>query len=119
MPNSTTVRGKKGEDIAVRLFEEAGFRILARNFRSKAGEIDIIADDHGTLVFAEVKSWSAYGMENLEYSVNIKKQKKIIQTANIFLESHREYSNNQVRFDIVFIGSGFVRHLASAFMESV
>jgi putative endonuclease len=112
-------KGKAGEDAAARLLEEAGFRIIERNFRSEAGEVDIIADDHGTLVFVEVKAWNTYGMENLEYAIDKKKQKKIIQTAKIFLENHREYNSNQVRFDVVFIGPGFVRHLASAFMESV
>jgi putative endonuclease len=116
---STTERGKAGEDTAVRLLQEAGFRIIERNYRSEAGEVDVIAEDHGTLVFVEVKSWSAYGMESLEYALNIKKQKKIVQTAKFFLESHREYSSNQVRFDVVFIGPGIVRHLVSAFMESV
>jgi putative endonuclease len=116
---STTAKGKAGEDRAVRLLQEAGFRIVERNFRSEAGEVDIIAEDHGMLVFVEVKSWSTYGMENLEYAVNAKKQKKIVQTAKIFLESHREYNSSQVRFDVVFIGPGFVRHLVSAFMESV
>jgi putative endonuclease len=116
---STTEKGKAGEDRAACLLEEAGFRIIERNYRTEAGEVDIIAEDHGTLVFVEVKSWSTYGMENLEYAVNKKKQKKIVQTAKIFLESHREYSSSQVRFDVVFIGPGIVRHLASAFMESV
>jgi putative endonuclease len=115
----TAAKGRAGEDQAVRLLEEAGFRIIQRNFRSEAGEVDIIADDHGTLVFVEVKSWSTYGFENLEYAIDKKKQKKIVQTAKIFLENYREYNSNQVRFDVVFIGPGFVRHLASAFMESV
>jgi putative endonuclease len=115
----TAAKGKAGEDKAARLLEEAGFRIIQRNFCSKVGEVDIIAEDHGILVFVEVKSWSTYGFENLEYAINKKKQKKIVQTAKIFLENYREYSSNQVRFDVVFIGPDFVRHLASAFMESV
>jgi putative endonuclease len=112
-------KGREGENRASKLLEEAGFRIIERNYRSEAGEVDIIAEDHGTLVFVEVKAWSTYGFENLEYAIDKKKQKKIIETAKIFLENHREYSSNQVRFDVIFIGPGFVRHLASAFMESV
>jgi putative endonuclease len=116
---TSSAKGKAGEDRAVRFLGEAGYRIIDRNFHSEAGEVDIIAEDQETLVFVEVKSWTTYGLENLEYAVNKKKQKKIVETAKIFLESHREYSNNQVRFDVIFIGPGYVRHLASAFMESV
>jgi putative endonuclease len=116
---TTSAKGKAGEDRAARFLEEVGYRIIGRNFRSEAGEVDIIAVEGETLVFVEVKSWATYGLENLEYAVNKKKQKKIVETAKIFLENHREYSNNQVRFDVIFIGPGCVRHLASAFMESV
>jgi putative endonuclease len=117
---TASAKGKAGEYRAARFLEEAGCRIIERNFRSReAGEIDIIAEDGETLVFVEVKSWATYGLENLEYAVNKRKQKKIVETAKFFLESHREYSNNQVRFDVIFIGPGCVRHLASAFMESV
>jgi putative endonuclease len=116
---TASAKGKAGEDRAARFLEEAGCHIIGRNFRSEAGEVDIIAEDGETLVFVEVKSWATYSLENLEYAVNPKKQKKIIETAKIFLENHREYSNNQVRFDVIFIGPGCVRHLASAFMESV
>jgi putative endonuclease len=116
---TSSAKGKAGEDRAARFLEEAGYRIIERNFRSQAGEVDIIVEKEETLVFVEVKSWATYSLENLEYSVNQKKQKKIVETAKIFLENHREYSNNQVRFDVIFIGPGCVRHLASAFMESV
>jgi putative endonuclease len=119
MARDSSAKGRAGEDAAARLLEQAGFTIIERNFRSEAGEVDIVAEDHGTLVFVEVKAWNTYGIESLEFSINKKKQKKIIQTAKFFLESHREYSNNQIRFDVVFIGPGFARHLASAFMESV
>jgi putative endonuclease len=119
MAVAATAKGKAGEDRAARLLTEAGYRIIERNYRSEAGEVDIIAQDHETLVFIEVKAWNTYGFENLEYAIGKKKQKKIVETAKIFLESHREYSNNQVRFDVVFIGPDFARHLASAFMESV
>ena len=119
MAESTAQKGRRGEDEAVGLLESAGFTIITRNFRAKTGEIDIIADDHGTLAFIEVKAWNTLGIEDLEYAVDHRKQKKIVQTAKFFLENHREYSNRQSRFDIVFIGQGFSRHLASAFMESV
>jgi len=136
MPKSRPVSssvdlGKKGENLAVFSLESGGMEIIARNFRSKYGEIDIIALEGETIVFIEVKSWSVYGMEDLQYSVDIKKQSKIIKTAKYFLSTNRKYSNMAVRFDIVFVrdtapaanhpegaGSSITR-LASAFTECV
>ena len=118
-PSNTAGLGKKGENRAAEALISAGMSIIARNFRCKRGEIDIIALDGETLVFAEVKAWSAFGMENLPYSVNRKKQARIIETAKYFLSVHRQYYGRAIRFDVVFVGKEAVTHLASAFMERV
>jgi putative endonuclease len=125
-------RGKKGEEQAAAALEAAGMEILARNFRSRYGEIDIIAMEsqpHSgdkdfltaakTVVFTEVKAWSAYGLENLQYSLDIRKQQKIIKTAKYFLSENREYSKMAIRFDVVFVKDNAITHLASAFTERV
>jgi putative endonuclease len=111
--------GKKGEDRAVQALEAAGMSIIARNFRSQRGEIDIIALDGETLVFIEVKAWSIFGLENLAYSISPKKQGRIIETAKYFLSIYRQYYGRAIRFDVVFVGKEAVTHLASAFMEHV
>ena len=111
--------GKKGEDRAAEALAAAGMSIISRNFRSRCGEIDIIALDGETLVFAEVKAWSEYGIENLAYSLNPKKQARIIETAKYFLSINRQYYERAIRFDVVFVGKEAVTHLASAFMERV
>ncbi|MCL2043745.1 MAG: YraN family protein [Treponema sp.] len=111
--------GKKGEERAGQALESAGLHIIARNFRSKAGEIDIIAIDGETLVFVEVKAWTALGIENLSYSINPKKQRRIIETAKYFLSINRQYYGRAIRFDVVFVGKETVTHLASAFMERI
>ncbi len=49
-------RGRQGEEFAVRHFEALGFEILARNHRTRFGELDLVAFDGTTLVFAEVKT---------------------------------------------------------------
>jgi putative endonuclease len=133
MPNSA-VLGKVGEEQAAAALETAGMEIINRNYRSKAGEIDIIALDGETIVFVEVKAWSVYGIENLQYSIDLKKQNKIIKTAKYFLSENRKYSNMAIRFDVIFVknnkefkesggfkeSSGFqFTHLASAFTERV
>jgi putative endonuclease len=111
--------GKKGEDLAVEKLEAVGMSIIARNFRSRQGEIDIIALDGDTLVFVEVKTWSVMGMEDLSSSLNLKKQGRIIETAKYFLSTHRQYYGRAIRFDVIFIDKKAVTHLASAFMEHI
>ncbi len=111
--------GRSGEDRAARLLESEGLRIVARNFRTRRGEVDIVAIDGETIVFTEVKAWSAYGFEDLERAVDGRKIDRIVETAKIFLALHREYNSMAIRFDLVFIGADGIRHLASAFTERV
>ena len=122
---STTARGKKGEEQAVAALEAAGMKVIMKNYRARIGnarqlgEVDIIALDGETVVFAEVKAWSVFGQEDLQYGLNAKKQQKIIKTAKYFLLENRKYSNMAIRFDVIFVNKYQVSHLASAFMESV
>ncbi|MDR2489984.1 MAG: YraN family protein [Spirochaetaceae bacterium] len=125
-PLHTSGLGKQGEREAEEFLKNAGMEILARNFRperkshSKGGEIDLIALDGAAIVFVEVKSWSRYGIENLELSISAKKQRRIIETAKFFLSKYREYIGMTVRFDVVFINRDCPpTHLVSAFSESV
>ena len=111
--------GKSGENQAIEMLKNAGMEVIERNFRSKFGEIDIIALDGETVVFIEVKKWSVYGIENLSYSLNKKKQSRIIETAKYFLSINRQYYGRAIRFDVVFVGKEAVTHLASAFMERI
>jgi putative endonuclease len=112
-------KGRAGEAAAALYLEEKGLKILERNFRGRTGEVDIIALEGETLVFIEVKAWSAFGIDALEQGLNDKKQRRIIETAKYFLASHREYRYMAVRFDVVFVAAEGITHLASAFMERV
>ena len=112
-------RGRKGEEQAAAALRTSGMEIIARNVRSRYGEIDIVALSGETIVFVEVKTWSAFGMENLQYSLDAKKQGKIIKTAKYFLSENRKYSNMAIRFDVVFVKNNSITHLASAFTERV
>ena len=122
---NNVANGKKGEEQAVLFLETAGMEIITRNFRSQYGEVDIIARDGETLIFVEVKAWSIYGLEDLGYGLDLKKQNKIIKTAKYFLSTNRKYNNMTIRFDVIFIkntksASGCeIIHLASAFVEGV
>ena len=128
-------QGRKGEEQAAAFLETAGMEIIAKNFRSKYGEIDIIALDKEIIVFVEVKTWSLYGLEDLQYSIDIRKQTKIIKTAKYFLSENRKYNRMAIRFDVVHIKKDKalecqtptenrmpkcqITHLASAFTERV
>jgi putative endonuclease len=120
MGKSTRRAGLEGEAAAAAFLESKGMRIIDRNFRSTGGEIDLIALDGDVLVFTEVKSWPAYGLENLGYGINEKKKRRIVETAKYFLSTHRKYSDRTIRFDVIFLRPGqSVIHLDSAFMETV
>jgi putative endonuclease len=111
--------GRKGEDQAVQFLIDKGFKVIERNYHSRVGEVDIIAIDNDVLVFIEVKAWSSYGLEQLERGINARKQKRIIETAKYFLSIHREYMSMAMRFDVIFIGTGGINHISSAFTEDI
>ncbi len=92
--------GREGEEQAVKLLKKKKYRILETNFRTKAGEIDIVAEQDKVLVFVEVKSRadSEYGSP-LE-AITPAKQKKLVQVANRFRARH-EVWDRDCRFDVV------------------
>lgn len=92
-------RGTFGEDYAAQMLEQKGFRILARNFRIREGEIDLIAENECFLVFAEVKL-----RRNMRYGaarefVTSAKQRKLIAAAGQWLALHQ--TSLQPRFDVI------------------
>ena len=115
--NSYT-KGRKGEEIARYYLLENGYEIIANNFKSYKGEIDIIAYQKDTVVFVEVKSWNTLGIENIEYSINREKKKRIILTSKYFLHNNPEYSEKRLRYDVIFLNSSSekVFHYKNAFM---
>jgi len=102
MLNEQQKFGQTGESFAGFLLEKNGYTILERNFRTKMGEIDIIARDGNTIVFVEVKARRTNSFGNPKYSVNLKKQKKISMAALYYLKTTNQ-SNAKARFDVVSI----------------
>jgi len=122
LPNSNIQKGKEGEKKAEDYLKEQGYRILYRNWRTRRGEIDLIAEKDGTLVFAEVKTLPASTLETVEHVLGGIKQKKIIETAKCFLLENRQYSNSYIRFDVLIVDVPFyppVYHIKNAFSEFV
>ena len=117
--NSSRRSGIEGESLAALALQKKGMKVIGRNIRCKTGEIDLAVLDGEILVFVEVKNWPSNGLEDLAYGINRKKQRRIIETAKYFLNTHREYNYRSIRFDVVFLRPGEpMIHLVSAFTES-
>ena len=110
-------KGRAGEDRAAVLLTESGYRVLERNFRGRSGEIDIIALDGQRLVFIEVKTWDTYSEDALEHAVGRVKQKKIVNTARLFLVLNPEYTGIEMRFDVMLLLNNLEKivHIKDAF----
>ncbi|MFA5785605.1 MAG: YraN family protein [Actinomycetota bacterium] len=99
--------GRKGEDLAVEAFREAGLRVLERNWRCRAGEIDLIAEDGRgtTLVVCEVKTRRGEGFGRPAEAVTVRKQARLRLLASVFLSTQSRYWET-VRFDVVAVSFG-------------
>ncbi len=118
--SNTRAAGSEGENKACAYLVGNGYTILARNFRIRRGEIDIIAHKDDLLVFVEVKSLPSGNIETLTQKLNVQKQKRIVETAKCYLAKYRQYSNDYIRFDVIVIDMpefGPVYHLENAFSE--
>lgn len=116
--------GITGEEQAYRDLVARGFRIIARNWRTRRGEIDIIAIEGDTLAFIEVKTWPHGEEADLEIVIGPAKRKRMTETAKCFLDAHRQYNGMYARFDVIFAssvsrtdGSFRFRHFRDAFSE--
>ena len=94
--------GKLGEDKACNYLEKNNYKIIERNFRCKQGEIDIIAKDlsKNELVFIEVKTRLSFNFGRPAQSVNIVKQKHLLNAADYFLFLN-SINNTFIRFDVI------------------
>jgi len=93
--------GKKGEDIACRHLWKRGFRVLARNYKGRQGEIDIIAEMRNRLHFVEVKTRTSDSLGPAEERVDQKKRDLIRETARMYLDQFRDKPEGGYQFDVV------------------
>ena len=118
-------KGFLGEEKTVQYLLEKKYQILFRNWRTKFGEIDIIALDSSNpngniLVFIEVKSLPSGNIETLEKELSVTKQKKIVKTSKCFLSEYRQYIYDYVRYDVVVVDMperDSIWHIENAFSE--
>ena len=92
--------GKRGEELAARHLTEHGYRILERNWRWGQGEIDLVAEKDGEVVFVEVKARRSHAFGAPEEAVTHAKRRKLVQTAYAYLsQASREEAS--WRIDVV------------------
>ena len=93
-----------GDDYETRAalwLQDRGLQLLARNYRGKTGEIDIVARDNGTLVFVEVRARNNRYFASAAASVDRRKQLRILRTAQLFLQRHPGLAKMPCRFDVI------------------
>jgi putative endonuclease len=96
-------RGNAAEELAARFLESQGLLLLARNFRCRAGELDIIALDGPALVIAEIRQRANKDFGGAAASVTAAKQHKVITATQVFLQRAPRLRRFAVRFDVIAI----------------
>jgi len=94
--------GKFGEDIASKYLEEKGYKIKERNYRTFLGEIDIISEYKGNIIFVEVKTRRSDKFGYPEEAINFNKQRKIIKNALCYLAKYHLWEKNYC-FDVILV----------------
>lgn len=118
-PETRKTQGNAAEDRACRHLEATGFTVVARNFRAKGGEIDIVARKGDLLAFVEVRSREDADFGRPEESVTAAKRRRIVSAARRYLSDVPASSWREARFDVIAVEGGgedaALRHYPAAF----
>ena len=112
---NTKQTGQQGEEQAAHFLEKKGYKILARNFSTPQGELDLIAADKKTLVFVEVKARAYEAFGGPLAAVTPAKQKRLSLAAQQYIKI-KSPKFDSIRFDVICILPGKVEHLENAFI---
>ena len=92
--------GQRGEAAAAKFYLKQGCRLLAHNFRTRMGELDLVVQEpDGTVVICEVKTRAPDSMTTPAEAVDVHKQRRLIRAAQAYLQQ-KELSDFPVRFDV-------------------
>jgi putative endonuclease len=105
-PENTTERGRRGEDLACRHLEARGLTLLERNYRCRAGEIDLVMLEGTTLVLVEVRLRSSSSHGDAAATVGPRKQQRFARAARHLILARPDYRRLAARFDVVAIDAG-------------
>jgi putative endonuclease len=107
--------GRTAEDAAVAFLESQGLEILFRNFRRRAGELDIVAREGHTLIIVEVRTRSSDKFGGAAASVDFRKQAKLRRAAALLLQQRNDLARLRVRFDVVAMTPAGIEWIKHAF----
>lgn len=109
-------RGIVAEGAAELFLRAKGYKILERRYKTKVGEVDIVAMDGNCLVFVEVKARPT--LDEALFSITPKMKTRISDAAMNFLSENPFYTNWPMRFDVMAVKLPFtIRHMENAWME--
>jgi putative endonuclease len=97
------LRGAAAEELAAQYLRMRGLKILARNLRCKAGELDLVCLDGAVLAIVEVRQRGSAEFGGASASVTWAKQRKIIRAAQFYLRRQKHWRNFPMRFDVLAI----------------
>jgi len=116
--NGKLLLGKEGERVAEQYLKKKGYKLVERNYRCAAGELDLIVLDRRVVVFVEVKTRTGQGFGSPLEAVEFRKQRKMIRAAQYFL-SAKGLHQRDARFDVVGVSwpgiEPMVEHIENAF----
>lgn len=95
--------GQRAEGWALTHLEEHGLRLVARNWRCRYGELDLVMLDENTLIFVEVRYRAYQQWGGAEASIDSRKCQRITTAAQLFLQEHSQWADWACRFDAVAI----------------
>ena len=111
----TRTLGLNAENRAFDYLKREGLEPVQRNFRCRLGEIDLIMRDGDCLVFVEVRYRSRKDFTSARLTVDLRKQRKLIRTAALFITRNSRYADSVMRFDVVEINGNEVEWIQDAF----
>jgi len=110
------MRGAEAENRALRYLQGRGLVLIARNWRCKVGELDLVMRDGDTVAVVEVRGRGREDFGSAAESVNTRKQRKIVRATRLFLARRPDLVEQPLRFDVAAVdGAGAVDWLTAAF----
>ncbi len=108
--------GRTAEDSAVAFLKARGVEIIARNFRRRLGELDVVAREQDTLLIIEVRQRSSNKFGGAAASVDVRKQVKLQRAAALFLHHRPDLARLRVRFDVIAVTPTGIEWIKHAFI---
>lgn len=111
----SVIRGAQAEDAALALLQRRGLELVARNFRCRGGELDLVMLDDDVLVIVEVRARTHPGFAGAAESVDARKRARLVAATQMFLLAYPHHAQRAVRFDLVAYDGNRAEWIQAAF----